>query len=48
MPDPVMAADSVHYKKFEDVVGQQTTDKDRPSALNTTATAVAEGLQVNI
>lgn len=38
--------DNKHYKPFDEVLGQDTTDSDRPSAKNTTAKAVAETLQV--
>lgn len=46
LPDPILSANKEHFKSFDEVVGQQTTDADRPSALNTTAGAVAECLQV--
>lgn len=46
LPDPVLSNDPTHYCPFEEIVGQETTDADRPSAQNTTVTAVAEDLQV--
>ena len=38
--------DNKHYKQFDEVLGQDTTDSDRPSAKNTTVKFVAETLQV--
>lgn len=46
LPDPVLSHDHNHYKSFDQVLGQDTTDIDRPSAANKTVTAVAEELQV--
>lgn len=47
MPDPVYSdANGTHYKKLEEVI--VTTEKDRPSALKQTVTAVAEEQQVSI
>lgn len=36
----------MHYKPFFEVIGKDTTEKDRPSATNKTVAAVAEELQV--
>ncbi|XP_053378441.1 uncharacterized protein LOC128548073 [Mercenaria mercenaria] len=44
-PDPVLSNDNKHFKQFDKVLGQDTTDSDRPSAKNTNVTAVAEQLQ---
>ncbi|XP_033749002.1 uncharacterized protein LOC117333692 [Pecten maximus] len=45
VPDPVLSQDKAHFKPLEAVIGQATTDEDRPSALNKTVAAVAEELQ---
>lgn len=42
LPDPIQKADKIHYKPLTEVLGQPTTDGDRPSAKNSTATTVAE------
>lgn len=46
LPDPIQKADKIHYKPLTEVLGQPSTDGDRPSAKNSTATTVAEELQV--
>lgn len=46
LPDSIQKADKIHYKPLTEVLGQPTTDSERPSAKNSTATAVAEELQV--
>lgn len=49
MPDPVYSdANGTHYKKLEDVIGTETTEKDCPSSQKQTVTAVAEEQQVSI
>lgn len=35
-----------HYKELEDVIGTETSEKDRPSAQKQTVTAVSEEQQV--
>lgn len=44
LPDPIQKADKIHCKPLTEMVG--STDGDRPSAKNSTATTVAEELQV--
>lgn len=47
VPDPILKEhDKNHYKDFDDVVGTDTTEIDKPSATNTRVTAVAEQIQV--
>lgn len=47
VPDPMHSdKNGIHYKKLEDVIGTQTSEKDRPSAQKQTVTAVAEEQQV--
>lgn len=45
LPDPVRA-NADHYKPPETLIGQATTDNDRPSATNSSVSSVAEDLQV--
>lgn len=35
-----------HYKKFEDLLGHVTDEKDRPSSRGQTTAAVAQELQI--
>lgn len=47
MPDPMYSDENgTHYKKLEDVIGTETSEKDRPSAQKQTVTAVSEEQQV--
>lgn len=47
VPDPMYSDENgTHYKKLEDVIGTETSEKDRPSAQKQTVTAVAEEQQV--
>lgn len=49
LPDPVYSdQNGGHYKKFQDVIGTETTEKDRPSAQKQTVAAVAKEQQVCI
>lgn len=47
LPDPVEDASGNHYKKFEDLLGHVTNEKDRPSSRGRTTAAVAQELQVS-
>lgn len=47
VPDPILKEnDRDHYKDLDDLLGKDTTEKDKPSATNTRVTAVAEQIQV--
>lgn len=49
VPDPQLQPnDPNHYERFEKVLGTDTTEKDRPSSLNSKPAAVAEQMQVYI
>ena len=47
LPDPVVDQSGKHHKPFESVLGTDTTEKDRPSSLGQTVSAVAQDLQVD-
>ena len=46
LPDPILAADGLHFKLFPDVYGTTTTEQDRPS-LNKEGKKIAHGLPFN-
>jgi hypothetical protein len=47
VPDPILKEnDRDHYKDFNELVGKDTTEKDKPSATNVRVTTVAEQIQV--
>ncbi|KAL3875452.1 hypothetical protein ACJMK2_033399 [Sinanodonta woodiana] len=45
LPDPILDINGQHYKPFDELLGKETTDKDRPSSLKQTVAAVAQEQQ---
>ncbi|KAL3865743.1 hypothetical protein ACJMK2_043103 [Sinanodonta woodiana] len=45
LPDPILDITGQHYKPFDELLGKETTDKDRPSSLKQTVAAVAQEQQ---
>ena len=48
LPDPILDITGQHYKPFDELLGKETTDMDRPSSLKQTVAAVAQEQQVRM